>query len=218
MRMAAGRSPLRRLTLLPPKLNRPAWMAVTVCLLIPVVLGARYAGRSRAGRLDTGIERWLREHVPDQAAALHDLAALGNLGPVLVMMAVVATAGYLIGRWRMALLAVLGPTVAIAATETLKPLIGRKINDYWAFPSGHATAVFSLFAVAVLIWRNRPRSGVAFVGGIGLAVLGVGAIGMGVALVRQHLHYATDIVAGSCTGLAAVVLVAFALDHLYRNR
>jgi len=65
MRMAAGRSPLRRLTLLPPELNRPAWLVVTVCLLIPAVLGVRYAGRGRPGRLDTGIELLLKPFTAD---------------------------------------------------------------------------------------------------------------------------------------------------------
>ncbi|WP_192909614.1 phosphatase PAP2 family protein [Gandjariella thermophila] len=143
---------------------------------------------------------------------------MGSLLPVLVAVTVVAAVGYAVGRWRMVLLAVLGPAAAIAVTESLKPLFGRTINDYWSFPSGHTTAVVSLLTVLALIWLRRPGRGVAVVVGSVFLVQAVLAAGMAIALIRLHLHYATDIAGGGCTGFAVVVVVAFVTERLGGRR
>jgi membrane-associated phospholipid phosphatase len=201
-----------RPVLVPVRLRVPAWWLVGACLVVLMILAVRYSGANIAGRLDLGVESWLRTHIADQWTVLYYAAGLGDWAPILITTLLVACFGYFGGRWMTVLLAVLGPMAAITVTESLKPLIGRTINAYWALPSGHATALVSLLTAAAILSLDRRKRRQIVIGALMVLALAVGFVSMAAALVLRHLHYATDIVAGSCVGLSVVVLLALALD------
>jgi membrane-associated phospholipid phosphatase len=209
--------PQRPSVLIPVRFRIAAWSFVAVCLLVLVVLAVHYHNIGAPGWIDVRVENWLRTDLPDSAGLLHNATYLGNWPFVLVMTLLVACFGYFAGRWKMVLLAVLGPVVAIALTEGSKPLIGRTIDSYFALPSGHATAVVSLLTVACVLSLNPRRREIAVVGVLIVLALTVGFVVMAAGLVRGHFHYATDILAGSCVGVSVVLLLALVLDRFARR-
>jgi len=72
--------------------------------------------------------------------------------------------------------------------------------------------VVALLAAAAL--RLRPP-GTAALAGV-CAVLAGGVVGTGMVLLGSH--YPTDVVGGFCTAVAAVLVVALALDTASRSR
>jgi membrane-associated phospholipid phosphatase len=76
------------------------------------------------------------------------------------------------------------------------------------FPSGHTTAVtaIAIAMVILLIGARRPRS-VALRLVAGLATVTVAA-SVAIALIAQHIHYATDTIAGRCVALVTVPSLA----------
>lgn len=203
--------------LVPHWFRLPARWSVGAGVLVVVLLAVHYSGATRPGLLDLGIERWLRVHVADPAGILHRVAYLGSYVPVSVTMLLVGVLGYAVGRWIMVLFAVTSPVTACIITESLKPVIGRTINGYWAFPSGHAAAVISLLTVVIVLSLDRRRRALGIASIVMVLALAVGFVGMAADLVREHLHYATDIIAGSCVGFSVVLVLALVLDRLDRQ-
>ena len=127
------------------------------------VLAARYAGTSEAGGVDTRVDavvdplgtahRWLVRHV----------MALGSPSSVVVLAFAASAVCLVLGRRRLAVLAVVGPGVTGVCTTLLKPALGRTIGGGFAFPSGHtggATSlglVAALLAISVLTARAAPE-------------------------------------------------------------
>lgn len=202
--------------LIPPRLRFPAWCAVSAAVLVLVLLAYHYSGATKPGRLDLGLERWLQMHVADPVGILHLAAYLGNQVPVFVMTLLVVTFGYVGGRWITVIFAVISPVTADIVTESLKPPIGRVINDYLAFPSGHATALISLLTVVMVLALDRRKWELRIVGVLIVLVLAAGFVGMAVALIYEHLHYATDIIGGVCVGFSVVLALALILDRIDR--
>lgn len=201
--------------LVPIRLRIPVWCLVGVCVLALVILAVHYHRVGVPGRFDLAVEKWLRTSLSDNAFVRY-AADLGNWPPILVIILLVTCFGYFVGRWKMMLLAVLGPMAAIAVTESVKPLIGRTINSYFALPSGHATAVISLLTTACVLSLHPRSRGIAVVGALMQLVLTFGFVAMAAGLVRDHLHYATDIIAGVCVGISVVLLLALVLDRFTR--
>jgi undecaprenyl-diphosphatase len=117
------------------------------------------------------------------------------------------------------LLALAGPGLTGLITTFGKPVIDRTIGHHGglAFPSGHTGGATSLALVVALIVAAALRLGAA-----GTAVLAtvcaVGAGGaVGAGMVVRGAHYPTDVVGGFCTGVAAVLVVALALDVVARR-
>ncbi|MDA3624185.1 phosphatase PAP2 family protein [Saccharopolyspora sp. WRP15-2] len=221
----AGPSPnaagpvVRRSVLIAPPLRWPLALVAGACLLVLVALSVRYAGHTEPSALDLAARRWLRAHIADQhIGALHEIGELGNHRPALAATALICGIGYLSGRWKQLLLPAIGPPAAIVLSQLLKPLIGRTINDYWALPSGHTTALVALLTTAGVIWFHRTSITVTVLSGLAFFGLGCVTTAMATSMTSLNLHYATDIVAGGCLGFAVVVAVALALDHLDGNR
>lgn len=107
------------------------------------------------------------------------------------------------------------------AVQVLKELIGRLRPEFgsavplppsYAFPSGHAAAgAASLGALAVLLSERlppgRPRAWLW----TATVVLG---LGVGLSRIALNVHYASDVVAGWCLGLAWLAACLLARDAL----
>jgi undecaprenyl-diphosphatase len=203
----------------PPLLARQRLVAaiIAVAAIGTAVLGFRYAGQRRPGRIDRAVDTRLEHRLQGHLRFLHHLVAIGDPASIVVLSAVLAAVFFFSGRRRVAALAVLGPAVAAGFTEfVLKPLIGRRLQDNLSFPSGHTTAAVSLAVVIViaLLGPSRPRwpSTVRW-SASGLALLGAASVAT--ALVGSGYHYATDTLGGFCVAVAVVPGVAWVLDALY---
>lgn len=189
---------------------------IAVAAIGIVVLGVRYAGDYRAGRLDTAVDLRLRHRLRGHLHFLHHLVSLADPISVIVLCAVLAAIFLFTGRRRAALLAVLGPPVAAGFTEfVLKPLIDRRLDDSLSFPSGHTTVAVSIAVVVVvaLLGPSRPAWPVVVRWSVCVLAL-LEAVAVATALVGSGYHYATDTIGGFCVAVAVVLLVAWAIDLL----
>lgn len=200
----------RPLPLVPDRFRLPAWCVVAACVLVLVILVVRYRGTSGPGRLDLGVEHWLRANLIIRESIVRTVAYVGSWALVVAVAIFVVCCGYFGARGRGVLLAALGPAAALGVTESLKPVIGRTIKGFLALPSGHATILISLFTVTAIVLLRPCLRRFAMMGALVVFALAAGVLGA--AAVLEHLHYFTDIIAGSCVGFSVVVLVALALD------
>lgn len=179
-------------------------------------LGLHYAGDYRAGWVDHAIDARIRHRLRDQLQVLHHVVTLADPASIVAICAVLAAIFFFTGRRRAAVLAVLGPLVAVGVTDLLlKPAIGRRMGDGLAFPSGHTTAAVSvaLVVVVVLLGPSRPRwPAPARWAASALAVCGAGMVA--VALVGSGYHYATDTLGGFCVAVMVVPTMAWLVDRL----
>jgi membrane-associated phospholipid phosphatase len=201
--------------LLPAHLRRFAVVIVVLALVVLAVLALRYAHQEAAGRLDRTLDVYLRTHLRWDQSLTGALISLADPPHAAVVLAVVAVAAALARRWSGVILTLGGTLTAVTITEViLKPLVGRLRYGHLTFPSGHTSAVaaIALATVILLIGAQRPRS-VALRGLAGLAAAVV-AVSVAVALIAQHVHYATDTVAGCCVGVVTVLGLALILDFV----
>jgi len=149
----------------------------------------------------------------DRPHFLHRLVWFGSpIGVVLLALALVVLAYVWRDRIGMAL-AVVGPLVAAGITEgVLKPLVHRQLpSGHLSYPSGHATGITAV-VVVFLVLVLRRHGGVMALRALPLVAAGVAVVG--VALVRLHYHYLTDVVGGIGVGSATVLaLTAAALGR-----
>jgi membrane-associated phospholipid phosphatase len=171
-----------------------------------------------------------------EASTLHRLANLlvhlGDLGPLLVMMAAVAALGFYFGRRREVVAAtavivganILTQVLKIAFEHTRQATSGDGSHSYWtqllpssdAFPSGHTTAAAAVAVALLLVVPARHAIGAALIG-----LLLVGAVGGSV--VASGWHYPSDalgavLVAAACGFLALAALRAPARPDRPRGR
>lgn len=135
----------------------------------------------------------------DRVASLCDPVPFALLAASLVVIAL-ATRGP-----RCAAAVALLVTVAPAASQVLKPLLGyeRELPEHaiaWpiqaeAFPSGHATAAMSLALAALIVAPRAYRPLVALAGG-------AFALAVGFAVVTGGWHYPSDVVGGQLLATA----------------
>ena len=144
--------------LVPDPLRRPLVVLVLVAAVGFVVLAVSYAGTSTGGRVDTrvdalvdplGAHHWLVEHAVE----------LGSPMSVVALALALSTVCLLLSRWRLALLAVVGPGLTGACTTLLKPALGRTIEGGFAFPSGHTGGATSLGLVVALLMISLDPTG-----------------------------------------------------------
>lgn len=198
---------------LPRSLRRPAGVAAALATLGFALMAARYAGGSKAGWFDGHVENVVDTVIPDQSR-LSDMVILGNPLPIVAAAVALGGVSLLLGRRRLAALAVVGPGLTGVATTMFKPLIGRTIvGGGFIYPSGHTGAATALGLVAALllvsVLRPRPRIGAALL--VAGALLTGGA--MAVAVVVGRFHYPTDAAGGFCTAVAVVLGTALLLDR-----
>ncbi len=201
-------------SLVPAPMRRPVALVLGVAALVFALLAARYGGTSSPGQIDLHVDR-----VIDPLGAAHrwlvaDTAVLGS-PPVVVLLAMLtALLCLLLGRHRLAVLAIVGPGVTGVATTLLKPALGRTIGEGYAFPSGHTGGATALGLVAALLLVSLLRPGRA--GGLTMLAVGASVAGgcVGAAMVAADAHYPTDIIGGYCTALVVVLGFALVLDRI----
>jgi membrane-associated phospholipid phosphatase len=199
--------------LLPSRLRRPGIIVILLAILVVTVLGIHYAHHEMAGQLDRTLDAYIRTHLRRDQTLTRALVSLGDPPHAAILLAAVAGAAAIARRWSGVVLTLGGTLTAVVITEViLKPLIGRLRYGHLSFPSGHTTAVTAIATASaiLLIGAQRPRN-------VALRLLAsltavVSAATVAIALIAQHIHYATDTLAGSCIALATVL--ALALDSL----
>lgn len=183
----------------------------------PVVIGlAGYIRGRRTTGLDLRVDRAVHDVLTPLAPALERVVALAS--PLHTLLACLAVAAVTAVRRRrepghLAFVCVAGPVLALAVTGVLQQALARPSAAVpWsvgAFPSGHATGAWSLFAVTVLVTapavRTRPNDVLRGLSRLATLVL---ALALSLALVAGRDHYLTDVVAAAAVSLAAVSLVA----------
>jgi membrane-associated phospholipid phosphatase len=202
--------------LLPPQARPVAVTVVAVCVVVTAFLGVLVAHQSRPGWLDRGIDARLQSALHGHAAALDRVALPGSAGPVVAITAALIIGCLLARRWRGAIFVAIAVPAAEAITEyALKPLVGRTLNGYQAYPSGHTTGVFVLAAVFTVLLLNppRPRLPVAARVLLVLAAL-LAACATALAMVGMGAHYFTDTVGGAAVAIAVALATALVLDRL----
>ncbi len=199
--------------LLADRARIPAMLVIVLAIIVIAVSGIRYADQDMAGYLDLRLDALIRDHLSRDQPLTRTLISLGNPAQAAMLVATVAAAAAAARRWSGVLLIIIGTVTAVTITELiLKPLIGRLRFGHLSFPSGHTTAVAAVaITTAILISGARwPRSTTVRLI-TGLAAVAV-AVGVALSLVAQHIHYATDTIAGYCVALATVPAVALFLD------
>ena len=198
----------------PAVVRRPLAAAAVVTGIAAVVLGMVVAGGSAGLPVDVGLRAavaaWWGE--PGRLALLIDL--LGEPRVVAVVVVALVAGCLVLGRRRLAVVAILGPALAVVLTTALKPLVGRTINgDNLAYPSGHATSSAALALVAALLVVSVIDAGLVGASLLVVAAPVVAGGTMALAQIALNAHYVTDTLGGLCVALAAVVAVAFVVDR-----
>ncbi|HET6500497.1 MAG TPA: phosphatase PAP2 family protein [Amycolatopsis sp.] len=189
-----------------------------VAALVVAVLGTIYFAGGTLGPFDGRAEGWDALREPWRTIALTVDFCGEPLGSTILTGIVVAVC-LLLRRARLAVTAVAGIGVTIAATTALKPIVGRTIHgDYLSFPSGHtafASALALIVALTVIDVFHPGHHGRSLT--IAALVLPAGAA-MGWAQVMLSAHYPTDTLGGFCTALATVPATAHLVDRAWKPR
>ncbi len=106
-------------------------------------------------------------------------------------------------RWRLAVVTVLSPAVAIALVQLFKRLFGRQDGGALAYPSGHVTTMVVVMGMVVLI---AGAAGWAVL--VAVAFCLIGMLGQAVTY-----HYFTDTVGALLLGTAIVCVATLTLGH-----
>jgi undecaprenyl-diphosphatase len=196
-------------------------------LVVAVATGApalsmavAFAGdRGTVGAFDRHAMVRIYAWYPDRRPIAHRIADLG--GPAVVFLAVVALVAwaYVRKQPRAAVLAALGPALAIVVTEyVLKPTVDRRLLGFVTYPSGHATGAFSVvtvLAVVLLGARGAARSVVRVA--VVVTTYAVCVL-VAVSLVAAGYHVPTDTIGGAGVAIATVLLVAVGVDAVADRR
>lgn len=199
--------------LLPAGLRRPAIVIILLALLLLAALASRYAHQEAAGTLDRTLDTYIRTRLHGEQGLTGALISFVYPPRSMIALAAVTGVGALARRWSGVTLTLGGTLSAVVITEVLlKPLIGRLRYGHLTFPSGHTTAVtaIAIAMLILLIGAQRPRSAALRLMA-GLATVAVAA-SVAIALIAQHIHYATDTIAGCCVALVTVPSLALAVD------
>lgn len=201
--------------LLPAHLRRSAVVLIVLALLVLTVLALRYAHQEAAGRLDRTLDVYLRTQLRGDQRLTAALVTLAQPPQAAIVLAAVAGVAALARRWSGVILTLGGTLSAVTITEViLKPLVGRLRYGHLTFPSGHTSAVAAIATATaiLLLGAQRPRS-VAL--GLTASLAGAAvAVSVAIALIAQHVHYATDTVAGCCVAVVTVLGLALILDFV----
>jgi undecaprenyl-diphosphatase len=189
-------------------------VVAAVSVLPVAVLAIRYHDEGSADGLDLRIAAtvaMLWPHPGDGGLTIESAASPVGAATLVILLAACCL---LAGRRRLALLAVVGPGLAVLATTVLKQVVQRTINgENLAYPSGHtatATAlalVLGLLLVDVLSLRRLLALAV-----LGLTTTATAAV-MAVAQIALSIHYPTDTIGGFFTSVATVPFSALLIDR-----
>lgn len=200
--------------LLSASARRWAGGIVAGCAILVASLGVLFAHQTTADRLDRAVDAPIITLLGGHRGLALWLAAPGSLIPAIGLAAAIVVSCLLTGRLNGAVLAMVAVPAAEGLTEDLlKPLIHRTYLGDLSYPSGHATAIFTIAAVVTVLLLIPPKPA----GARALRVLipaAAFALGCGVVvgLIALRWHYFTDTVAGAAVGIGTVCGLALILD------
>lgn len=200
--------------LLPMPLRLPVAVAAVLSAVIALFLGWHVAGTSAPSSADTWVRSGVHSLLSDVPNLTFTVVRAGNPVPMIVISALLAALCGLLRRPSHALLALTAPFTAGVATTLLKPAFGRTFQGLLAFPSGHTAGVTALALVAGLLLVSMARAQLTVAVPVATAMVVLVGAAVGLALVAQDWHYATDTVGGFCTAIVVVGALAFLLDGL----
>lgn len=191
--------------------------ALVLCTAAAGILLLMVRTETGLAHYDLGLAEWgAAEATPASTAVLRRLSQLGGTAGVLIVAAVVGFVEYrrLPKRALPAFvaLAVLGQ---FAVTNAVKEIVERARPDIeqltgfagFSFPSGHAAAAATTFAVvALLLGRRRSRRVRAGLAGFAVAV----ATTVSGTRILLGVHWLTDVLAGVAVGWAWFALCSLA--------
>jgi membrane-associated phospholipid phosphatase len=201
--------------LVPRPLHRSTFVLTAACAVVLTALAVRYHGGHQPG----GFDEWVYRNVTKVRLPHGPLTSVVNVvGPAFVgFVAVLTVVLAARRRWQAAALATLGPGLALLVTEVGKRVVGRSLDGMLALPSGHTTGVASVVAMIAVLRTSRARHiGRAVV--LGLLAVTLAAAAIGLAMVTLRFHYATDVIAGCCVGVAVPLAVALAIDGVPQQK
>ncbi|MEA5361943.1 phosphatase PAP2 family protein [Amycolatopsis sp., V23-08] len=200
---------------LPATLRTPLAMTGALATAVLVALGILHFHDSGL----TGIDAAVLPSIDGVRPPWRYVALIFDFGgePVgsTILVALIALAGFLAHRVRIAVLTVLGVLATVAVTTVLKPIVGRTIHgEFLSYPSGHTALATALALVIGLLVADRLHLGrtAAVTLLLGLAV--VAGLAMGWAEVALGAHYPTDAIGGFCAALAVVPATAWVVDRV----
>jgi membrane-associated phospholipid phosphatase len=193
------------------------------CVVVVVVLGAVFAGQTRADGFDDAVDSPFIRFFAGHNDLLLRLAFPGTLVPAIVISVVVAGCCLLAGRLNGAVLALTTVPAATALDdELLKRVFDRTYLGALSFPSGHTTSIVSLTAMLALLLlvpprprRARAARAARAAGAARVLVVAAGCAISAVvasAVIGLRWHYFTDTVAGAAVGIGTVCALALILD------
>lgn len=200
---------------LPSPLRRPIGAVAVLAALVVAVLAVLYSGDAAPGRVDQWIQSAVQDWLPPAVTVALLIDFVGEPLGAAVLLTLLAAACLVLGRRRLAVVAVAGLGSAGVVTTVLKPAVGRTINgDYLAYPSGHTAAATALALVLALLAVDLLRTGRLVSVLLVLASAGAAGAAMAWSQVALGAHYPTDTVGGFCSALAAVSATAWLVDRI----
>jgi membrane-associated phospholipid phosphatase len=205
--------------------RRPVAMVMVAAAVVTAAL-AVVAFHATTNRFDT----WVFTEVVTHLGSAGRYALLDLSTPALAfgLLAGVAVIAGVTRRWDVAVLAVIGPSLALGMTElVLKPLIGRILGPHvlagstvgavtGSFPSGHETGVASA-ALVLLLGSSQTRLRAPARTSIGL-VLALWVVLAAIGLVQNFYHYGTDTIGALGVSTVMVLASALAIDRWLPRR
>jgi membrane-associated phospholipid phosphatase len=119
-------------------------------------------------------------------------------------------------KWRLFALVVAAGALVGAVNELLKSIFDRPRPSYdwtidasgYSYPSGHASGTAAMVTVLVLVfWPVITRAWRRVLAALAITAAGV----VGYTRIALGVHYASDVIAGWCVGVAWVLLLAVVL-------
>ena len=162
----------------------------------PIALAAMFLLGWAVGNGTTSVDDWFHQYGHSPAKWLMfftDPRVLAVLLPGSLVVALYQR------RWRLAVVTVLSPPVAIALVQLFKRLFGRESDGALAYPSGHAATMVVVMGMVVLVARGALWAVL-----VAVAYCTLGMIGQGVSY-----HSFTDTVGALLLGTAIVCTAAW---------
>jgi len=187
---------------------------LALCAIVVAVPGVLFAHQAKADWLDHAIDSPIVAWLGGHGGLVLRLAAPGSLIPAGALSAAIVIACLLTGRLNGAVLTAAAVPAAVGLDEgLLKPLVHRTYLGVLSYPSGHATAIFTLAATVtvLLLISPHPANAAALRVLIPAAWCVLGGV-VAIAVIGLRWHYFTDTVAGAAVGIGTVCGLALILD------
>lgn len=208
-------------TSLPDPVRRPLLLLAVPAAITVVVMAVRFAGTHTASALDRWILAVSGGAIPypsQQRVTAKGLDFAGEPVGAGLLVAALITLCLVLRHRRAAVLAVLGPGMAVAVTTLLKPVVGRTINGpHLSYPSGHTAVVTAMVLVFVFVLVDRLRLRPAAATAVVLYTAITAGAAEAWAQYGMVVHYPTDTLGGFCVAMAVVPTTAWVIDRVTRR-